>query len=67
MTILLAAAFDNAAAANVLSVTLRNMPIAHRKRMMLARSWSTHHSILARRAVSGAIDVQFQKTPRNVS
>jgi hypothetical protein len=67
MTILLAAAFDNAAAANVLSVALRKTPITPRKRMMLSRSWSTHHSTLARRTTSGTLLVQFQTMPRSVS
>lgn len=67
MTVLLAAAFDNAAAANVLSVALRNIPIARRKRMMLSRSWSTHQRKLARRTAGGTLWVQFQKKPGSVS
>lgn len=67
MTILLAAAFDDAAAANVLAVALRKAPIARRTRMKLSRSWLTRHSILARRTVSGTRNVKSQKAPRRVS
>lgn len=67
MTILLAAAFDNAAAANVLSVTLRNIAIGHRKRMMLSKSWSAHQGVLARRTLGGARHVKFRKMSRSVT
>ncbi|MDA9408087.1 hypothetical protein [Bradyrhizobium sp. CCBAU 45384] len=67
MTILLAAAFDNAAAANVLAVVLQKAPISHRTRRMLSRSWSTHQRKLARRTTSGTLGVKFQKTPGSES
>lgn len=65
MTILLASALENAAAANVLSATLLRMPIPRRRRKALALSWSRHQSALARRAASGVLTAQFLKSPRS--
>jgi len=42
MTILLACAFDNAAAASVLSAALRRSPLPHRQRAVLSASWAAH-------------------------
>jgi len=43
MTILLACALDNAAAASVLAATLRKSSLSRRKRTALAASWSLYH------------------------
>jgi hypothetical protein len=67
MTILLACAFKNAAAANVLSITLKKLPITCRNRLALSTSWSRHHSVLARRTAGGALSARFTKTPRITS
>lgn len=54
MTILLAAALTDAAAANVLSTSLKQIPINHRRRTTLSKSWILHQTILAGLAAAAA-------------
>lgn len=61
MTILLAAAFKDAAAANVLSTALKQIPISHRRRTMLSKSWALHQSILAGLATAAAHSSRQQR------
>lgn len=67
MTILLACAFKNAAAANVLSIALKKLPITCRNRLALSTSWSRHHSAMAGRTASGALTAPFPNAPRRMS
>ncbi|MBC9879929.1 hypothetical protein G8O24_21545 [Bradyrhizobium sp. INPA01-394B] len=54
MTILLAAALKDAAAASVLSTSLKQIPISHRRRTTLSKSWVLHQTILAGLAAAAA-------------
>jgi hypothetical protein len=54
MTILLAVALKDAAAANVLSTSLKQIPISHRRRTTLAKSWIRHQANLAGLAPAAA-------------